>query len=400
MFYIPQIQKDDCGFACLKMVLANLNKDKNYLFLPQDESHGAYSYNDLLEIGKTHGINFIAFEANNKEELNSCSSFPLIASLELKNGAKHAVVVTKVKWKRVYYLDPRKGAVCLPIKKFIQIWDGTGLMTESFEKKPCEYKQPAPIKLGISIGLGIIQVVVAALTAVGIYFVKDGTPIYIPAAFLIAAILIELLMKALTYQLMKKLDQFFFSDSNLPLKGYREYLTRFENYKKLALSTPMNLILLFVILLGLSAVVLLNDIRNAMLVLAPIVIAVFEWLVITPMLKAKNGEIIELEENLDNADDGQDLQSKVKVLHDKAYNYSYVKLACAYLYAGIIVLVALLTMRLCGLSSLPFVIFYACISVAILRTLQDLFSFGDRIEEFNVVKVKISNSINSRKEND
>ena len=32
MFYIPQIKKDDCGFACLKMVLANINKDKNYLF--------------------------------------------------------------------------------------------------------------------------------------------------------------------------------------------------------------------------------------------------------------------------------------------------------------------------------------------------------------------------------
>ena len=400
MFYIPQIKKDDCGFACLKMVLANINKDKNYLFLPQDESHGPYSYSDLMEIGKIHGINFVGFEATNKEELVNCSSFPLILSLELKNGAKHAVVVTKIKWKKVYYLDPRKGSVSLPIKKFVQLWDGTGLMTESFEKKTCEFKQPKPIKIGTSICLGIIQVAVAALAAVGVYFVKDGTPIYIPAIFLSLAILVELVMKAFTYQIMKKLDQFFFSDSNLPLKGYREYLTRFENYKRLALSSPINLILLFVILIGLSAVVLLNDIKNAMLVLAPIAIAVFDWLVIAPMLKNKNLEISELEDDLDNAEDGQDLQSKVKVLHDKAYNYSYVKLACAYLYAGIIVLVALLTMRLCGLSSFPYIIFYSVISVGILRTLQDLFSYGDKIEEFNIVKVKISNSINSHKEND
>ena len=72
-------------------------------------------------------------------------------------------------------------------------------------------------------------------------------------------------------------------------------------------------------------------------------------------------------------------------------------MACSYLYAGLLVLTALLTMRLCGLSSFPYIIFYSCISVAILRTLQDLFSFNEKIEEFNVVKVKIANSINSPK---
>ena len=396
MLYIPQIQKDDCGFACLKMVLANINKDKNYLFLPQDECHGPYSYSDLLDIGKDNGVNFAAFEATNKDELSNCSTFPLILSITAKNGAKHAVVVTKIKWKKVYYLDPRKGSGSLSLTKFLSLWDGTGLMIESFEKKPCEYKPVKPLKVTTSIGLGIVQVMVAALAAVGVYFVKDGTPIYVPALFLVGAIVLELVMKAICFKLMKSLDQFFFSENNLPTKGFREYLTRFENYKRLALSSPINLVLLFVIFIGLSAVVLLNDIKNAMLVLAPIAIAVFEWLVVTPMLKAKRDEINELEDDLDNAENGEDLQSKVKVLHNKAYSYSYLKMACSYLYVGLILLVALLTMRLCGLSSFPYIIFYTCISTAILRTLQELFSFGERIEEFNIVKVKITNSINSQ----
>ena len=122
MFYIPQILKDDCGFACLKMVLAYMNKDKNYLYLPQDESHGFYSYSDLKELGYEKGINFTGFEVANKEELVSCSSFPLILSIELKNGAKHAVVVTKVKWKKVYYLDPRSGSTSMPLNKFVNIF--------------------------------------------------------------------------------------------------------------------------------------------------------------------------------------------------------------------------------------------------------------------------------------
>ena len=400
MFYIPQIQKDDCGFACLKMVLANINKDKNYLFLPQDEAHGSYSYSDLVELGYEQGINFTAFEIQNKEELSNCSNFPLILTIELKNGAKHAVVITKIKFKKVYYLDPRKGSGSLSLKKFIDIWDGTGLMVESFEKRSCPIKQVSPLKVTTSILLGFVQVLVAACAAVGVYFVKDGTPIYVPAIFLSVAIILELLMKALCFNIMKKLDQFFFSEKNLPLKGYREYLTRFENYKRIALSSPINLILLFVILIGLSAVVLLNDIRNIMLVLMPIAIATFEWLVVAPALKNKSEEVNELEEDLDNAENDEELQNKARILHSKAYSYSYIKMACSYLYAGLLVLTALLTMRLCGLSSFPYIIFYSCISVAILRTLQDLFSYNEKIEEFNVVKVKISNSINHRKEND
>ena len=395
MFYIPQILKDDCGFACLKMVLATVNKDKNYLYLPQDEEHGPYSYSDLTELAYEQGINFTAFEATNKEELANCSSFPLILTIELKNGAKHAVVVTKVKWKKVYYLDPRKGNGSMPVKKFAEIWDGTGLMIESFEKKSCPIKPVSPLKVLTSVGLGILQVLVAACAAFGVYFIKDETPIYIPAVFLSLAIILELLMKALCFRIMKGLDRFFFSEENLPMKEYREYLVRFENYKRLALSSPINLILSFIILIGLSAVVLLNDVHNIMLILAPVAIATFEWLVISPMLKAKAEEINELEEDLDNAENGEDLQIKAKVLHDKAYSYTYTKIACSYLYAGLIILVALLTMRLCGISSFPYIIFYSFISLAILKTLQDLFAFNEKIEEFNIVKVKIANSINS-----
>ncbi len=400
MFYIPQILKNDCGFACLKMVLANINKDKNYLFLPQDEAHGHYSYSDLLELGKTYGVNFVPFEATEKSELSNCSSFPLILTITLKNGAKHAVVVTKVKWKRVYYLDPRKGSGSLSLNKFLSIWDGTGLMVESFEKRKCPIVPPNPMKISSSIVLGFIQLTVAVLAAVGVYFVKDGTPIYIPAIFLALAIVVELVMKAVTYQMMKKLDHFFFSESNIPVKGYKEYLTRFENYKRLSLTSPINFLLLLVILIGLSAVVLLNDKRNIMLVLVPLVIAIFDVLVVVPLLKNKRNEINELEDDLDNAEDSADLQSKAKVLHTKAYNYGFVKMTSLYVYAGLIVLVALLTMRLCGISSFPYIIFYACISTGILRTLQDLFDYNEKIEEFNAVKVKISNSINSSKEND
>ena len=34
MYFISQLGEQDCAFACLKMMLANYQKDKNYLYLP------------------------------------------------------------------------------------------------------------------------------------------------------------------------------------------------------------------------------------------------------------------------------------------------------------------------------------------------------------------------------
>ena len=113
MYFIQQRQKDDCGFTCLKMILATLNKDKNYLFLPQKENHGPYSYTDLVKIGKEHGVNFSALKAIEKEGLINCRSFPFIATIEKKNGNKHAVIITKIKIGRVYFTDPMKGKASL-----------------------------------------------------------------------------------------------------------------------------------------------------------------------------------------------------------------------------------------------------------------------------------------------
>lgn len=397
MFYIPQIQKDDCGFACLKMVLANLNKDKNYLFLPQDEKHGRYSFSDLMDIAETHGLTFTAFKLPEKSELGNSPKFPLIASIGLKNGAKHAVVVTKVKWKRVTYLDPSVGKVTVSLKKFIEIWDGTGLMVENHRKTICPIKDIEPISFAKKFALGLVQLLSGAFVILGVYFIKDDTPIYMPLIFLSLALLSESLMKLLSYSYMKQIDSFFFRDENVPKSGFRDYLARFENYKKLSLSSPMNYILTLVFSLGLAMVVMLNDYRNLMIVVVPVVIALFEGIIIFPILKKKRHEIEELEDGIDEAKDARDFQEKAKGLHQNAYRYSCIDLFKRYCFALLMLSSVLLTMRLCEISSLPYIIFYTCISVALYKSCNELFSFSSKIEEFNKVKVKISNSLKSIK---
>ena len=170
---------------------------------------------------------------------------------------------------------------------------------------------------------------------------------------------------------------------------------RFEKYKQLALSSPMNYVLVAVFAVGLATVVLLNDYRNLLIVIAPITAALVEAILVNPILKKKKRLISELEDNIDSATDVRDFKDKISTMHKQAYSYSYINLLTTYLFALLMLVSVILTMKLCGISSFPYIIFYTCIAVALFKAMRQLFAINERVEEFNIVKVKISNSVKS-----
>ena len=103
-----------------------------------------------------------------------------------------------------------------------------------------------------------------------------------------------------------------------------------------------------------------------------VVLALFDTIFIAPIMKKKKHEIAQLEDRFDSAKTADELREKVKDAHTKAYNYSYIDIATRYLYAGVIVLTALLTMHICGISSFPYIIFYSCISLTLFKSLDSL----------------------------
>ena len=395
MFYIPQIQKDDCGFACLKMLLATINKDREYLFIPQKENHGLYSYEDLIEEAYYHHVTLYAFRTSEKMSLSNCESFPFIACIGLKNGAKHAVLVLKCKWKRVVYLDPARGKVNVSLSKFISIWDGTGLMIESFEKRKCEKNFLEPLKTEVKVILSIIQFLSGIAAVLGVMFIRDDIPGYVPIICLGVAISLEVLMKILSFKIMKRIDDYFFKEEVVPKSGFKDYFCRFEEYKKLCLSSPMNFILTLVFSLGLVVVVIFNDYRNLMIIGAPIILSLTEALLIGPVLKNKKQPIEQLEDSIDDSESPEDFRGRVKALHIEAYRYGYVDIFTRYVYALIIVLAVYFTMKICEINSFPYIIFYSCISLTLYKSLANLLHFEERVNKLNIVKVKLSNYINS-----
>lgn len=117
MDYCLQIQNDDCGFACIKMLLAYFYKNKNYLFITQDIKHGRYSMLDLKEIAQKEGLFCDGYKYNTVTENKK---FPCIGHLQIDNK-NHFIIIEKVTKKYVKYFDPCTGINIKSIEEFDEI---------------------------------------------------------------------------------------------------------------------------------------------------------------------------------------------------------------------------------------------------------------------------------------
>lgn len=117
MNYCLQIQNDDCGFACIKMLLAYFYKNKNYLFITQDIKHGRYSMLDLKEIAQKEGLFCDGYKYNT---ITENKNYPCIGHLQIDNK-NHFIIIEKVTKKYVKYFDPSTGINIKSIEDFDEI---------------------------------------------------------------------------------------------------------------------------------------------------------------------------------------------------------------------------------------------------------------------------------------
>ena len=106
MFYIRQTSNHDCGYTCLKMMLANLYHDENYLFLqdpfPRNED---VSYFAIINEAKKYNLILAGVRLPDKEDIIKMDNLPAIVTIK-QYDKSHAVYLYKITKKFVYYFDP------------------------------------------------------------------------------------------------------------------------------------------------------------------------------------------------------------------------------------------------------------------------------------------------------
>ena len=193
-YFIPQINDSDCGFACLKMLIANLYENKDALYIKQDENHGQYTFKELSKIASEYGIDLQGVEIDNKKEIKKMK-FPFIALLQIEENVFHFVLVTKIKMGDVYYLDPRDGENIINLKTFSMSWTGKALIINDFI--PVEGLCFVPIEKNMEKTnyLAIIfQILSAAFLITGVFFINDSSKIYFPVLFLGLSLISEIIL--------------------------------------------------------------------------------------------------------------------------------------------------------------------------------------------------------------
>ena len=323
MYYIPQITSNDCLFTAFKILLANVKKDEKYLYLQEDEKHGPYSLLEIIEKGKLFGVELFGFEANDKNQLKDCKNMSLILTIKRGNNSLHSVYVYKVTKNTVYYLDSDSGKVSMPFEKFIAMWDGKGLMTRTIKDVENE---PSPVVLKIKRNYlsNLFQFLSAICFIFAMFFIDGESHIAIPTSLIVGGLIVEIVSKIIQVKDMKRFDKqtIGYLDS-MKSKNYVEFIPRREKLKISLFNAKNNFVFYFLSCAFVIFVVLCNNPLNIACVLMPIVLAIFQSVVIGPLEKKKNLEIEDLEVKFSKEKNGQSANKTIAQIQKDSYRFVF-----------------------------------------------------------------------------
>lgn len=252
----------DCGFASLKMLLANLSKDKNYLYLRKDDNlKNGYSFSDLIKIAKRHNLLLEAYQVD-FDALAKLKT-PFIAML---NG-NHSVVVRRIGKRFATYYDPGIGKVYISEEKFKKVFSGFVIEpVESNSIFECRDRKKAILPFYRHLIEYAFAVVVSASLLLGFYFLNDQSSFILLVIFLMVVVVSELvdnwyLIKNIKYFDNKYLHLYFARENNRDKEHYQDYL----KYKESFFKSHKSIVVAFIFICVISTLLLLNDIKNVLI---------------------------------------------------------------------------------------------------------------------------------------
>ena len=394
MYYIPQTNNSNCGFACLKMLLAILHNDENYLYLSEDEKHGRYSYQDLLLIAQRYDVTLMGATIDDKDDLRHFNKFPVILTIEEANRGPHALLLSQRKGNRVKVHDPAKGVYWLKISKLITSWDGTFLGVNHFERKPYPYPVIDTKDTKGMVLSAVFQTLAAVFIAAMTFFIKPNGNYLMAIIFATLSLLSEILLRFVLLKRMQRCDKYFRRFLKyVRSQNYYEYYKRSQEYKKCSLSMSVNLIFSMLIVIMIIAISLINSLNYIILIIASIIGAYLDAFVFTPFKNDLEKAVNKEENDLKMISDVEGVELQVKNMEVKAYRYAY------YEYAKKVVVAVLFLIASVALSisqknfTITNVVFSLCLSLLLYQSLVPLFNYDYRVEENLLCKARINNVV-------
>lgn len=399
MYYIPQVTKSGCGFACLKMLLAIVHKDERYLYLKEDENHGPYSYQDLVSIAQHYDVTLLGMKAQENDDLRNNTKFPLILTVQNENQAPHAILMVKKSGKRAKIYDPDKGIYWMKIDDLIKKWDKTVLAINKVQERPFTSRVIDVSDPKGEIVSYVIQLFAAVFIALATVFIKPEGSFVWPIIFCVLSLLCEILLRFHSLKRMQRCDKYL--RKFLPYvkrKDYYSFFVRSQEYKKSALTMGLNFVFYLLVVILIITISLINSMTFIVSIGAALLAALIDVFVFTPFKKNINKQLEEQENELHNVREEDDMELKVKNIEVKSYRYAYYEYANRVIVAIFFIFASFFISMIDHSLSLINIVFYTCVSFLIYQYLVPLFSYDYRVNENMINKVKINNMIHQNDE--
>lgn len=399
MYFIYQLQNDDCGFACLKMLIAQLYKDESFLYIKQNLKHGNYSFQDLILIAKKYGATLNGYHYQQKQEIKNEKNKWLLASLSVNQG-KHLVVVKKIKFGTVYIQDPEKGNYQITFKKFCNLWDGNILKVDNFE--PLEIEKTKPYKLDIKKQLiPIILRVLSLISGIlGVFYIDNKQKIFISVGMLLIAFISEIFYRITMLKTMKKMDEDILQNIERIDDNFNQFTSLFATFKHKEVTHISDVCYSSILSLFLIVVVILNSSFNFVNVIVLIIVACFDVLLFSSLMKKIKHRIANSENEISNKkaifkDKVQDLINA----NDKAYEYGRIFI----FKKAVVILIAfcLAFFTTYAFENVNFInlLLYTISFYYLENSLVALFSFLEKTNELKSLRCMIINLVKLKKPN-
>lgn len=392
MYFISQVGQHDCAFACLKMLLANYHRDKNYLFLQCEDR--AYNFKELREIAASYYMDVSGISIENFKEFERSKKYPFIATIEKKRGIKHSVLVLKMSRKYVKIYDPETGKRKITKELFYALWDKKALVVnidnKDYERIKCDVQINDFIDKKDKITIPIWQVISSISLIIGMYFVNVDSYFFVPVIFFSLFLIFEILFRKNLLSAMRRMDDNVFNYKiNVKNKDYYDFYKVMEKYRYVSLSIIPNLLYTILISVFVTMVLVMNSSLNVIYVILALGLALVHVYIYLPYHKNKQTSIAEQECQINDAQNQFQFRSLVTAAHSNAYQLGIFKNALTYVEVAVLLMSIITTMSATHVINIIYIIFYLCISVYLKDNFIRLLQYSEQSEEYNNQLVKL-----------
>lgn len=290
-YFVYQGNNHDCGFAALKIFLANLAKDKSFLYIPKPSKREYYNLNDITRISEDYGVPLESYTCS-KEYYGDLES-PSLTLID----ENHMVMVKKRKRRKIILYDPEKGKLVLKKDEFLRRWKCV-LLTTNYPNEVPKIKKIRqhilPLKL---VNLENIFAVISSVILIGSFYLLNKSENFIYSLlFLGIFIIFQILEKFILYKQVYIFDnnyipKYFDVKKNCSKEGYEKYI----DFKRHFFTTNREMLASILTAFVITFLLCLNDFRNVFVLLTLILTKLLEIILFSKKEQESKNKIAELE---------------------------------------------------------------------------------------------------------